>query len=207
MVHYNFLASLDVKLILIIFVVVLVVLILFHFLFSKSRFSSDKKSRERKIKSFIKNDDEGTSSNCQEAIKKSKRYDGSFNSLSSSAKSQVKKYLINWVKNVPEYITISRKLKESKYKKVYIFVSDSYEAEKYLFRWEYNPKKNAKYNSKSLIKMLNKFKITYATIDLLNHIYVDEVMHNKEKSEVNEYYSTTENNYFIKYRVSDKKNI
>ncbi len=213
-------SGIDIKIILIVFVVVLVLLIVFHLLFSKSRFNSAKKKDEKKIDRVLeenkKNDEDDENQHSKRIeklfylIKNSKRYDGSYSSLSGSAKKQIKKYMFDWMKNVPEYITISRKLNNAKYERLFILVSDSYDSDRYLYRWMYNSKKNVKHNFKNLVKMLNKFKVSYATIDLVSRIYPEQKrFNNKEYNQSNEFvtYSTTENNLFVKYQISNKKRI
>ena len=191
--------QIDVKTILIILGALLITIFFLYVIGKRIRFKGKVKQQSKKLKKKFASTAKNIETIMSE-IDQTKKYNGSYNSLRGSTKSKIKKYLIKWIEKVPFYVSLNHKAKENKYRIVCIAVQDDLEARKNKSQWIYNPSAKSKKNLKSLLKMVNKFKVCKATLDVVSHIYEQESI----KENFNQLYYSQENNLYVKYLTTKR---
>lgn len=164
--------SLQWYLVLIIIVIFIAAFLVVYFIMNRSRLAKAIKVREKKMDDF-ESKNESKINDLFSRIPSSHKYDGRFSSLPGKLKKEVIRYLQNWMAFVPSYVTFKMDKKQGRYERIFIDVSkDKTEIVKGSKNsWCYLPEKSQKKNMKNLIKFMNKYKVTYGTLEVINKIF------------------------------------
>ena len=202
---YRFLFEADWKVIIIILGIVVGLLVVIYFMLSHHRFKKGarKFGNELSVKHSI------ASNNVQKMmneIKKSRNYNGTYNSLSGKAKSRCKKYFYSFMEDIPLFITILYKVKSERPGHIHLGATDSYDSSTYSSQWLLNTNKSKNNNYNRLVKFINKNKACFGVFETLTNIFDFEKENEKTRTkDIETFPFAKENDVYIKYVPSRHK--